>query len=414
MSSAFWKYFQKVLAWPLIRRPGPLQAIAGGTAHALDSVIDDVIYARKQFFPSLAEEDLVLEHGFGRGLQRKNGETPEKFRSRVIRAWHWHMLGGKTQGLPQILRYYGFDVTAIDNVRQWQPSRWSDFQVRLAQPVTQEEQTALLNSLDLLIWIINEYKPARSVLARVYTTTYNWEPSIWSETAWSYGFWSTFSGVPYDVQGMDGLVVSLGMQRGLQSCDAYGAAARVGLAIESSTGFLAPYVDRPIWSRSFWSDVYPQSHGFTFSSLLQLLMLRELPPFRIVVKGIARDEAVWSWPSDGGDTGGAIALHASGTWGDINSVYGLRPRAMSFTGTRWGDTWGADPEREELELLERYQETEGLTVNPVKPSSPVISGQSIIPVMPSAPVWVREWTGTWDSRPWLIPAAETAIRSEPK
>ena len=213
---------------------------------------------------------------------------------------------------------------------------------------------------------------------------------------------------------MDGLVVSLGMQRGLQSCDAYGAAARVGLAIESSTGFLAPYVDRPIWSRSFWSDIYPQSHGFTFSSLLQLLMLRELPPFRIVVKGIARDEAVWSWPSDGGDTGGAIALHASGTWGDINSVYGLRPRAMSFTGTRWGDTWGADPEREELELLERYQETEGLTVNPVKPSSPVISGQSIIPVMPSAPVWVREWTGTWDSRPWLIPAAETAIRSEPK
>ena len=213
MSSEFWKYFQKVLAWPLIRRPGPLQAIAEGTAHALDSVIDDVIYARKQFFPSLAEEDLVLEHGFGRGLQRKNGETPEKFRSRAIRAWHWHMLGGKSQGLPQILRYYGFDVTAIDNVRQWQPSRWSDFQVRLAQPVTQEEQTALLNSLDLLIWIINEYKPARSVLARVYTTTYNWEPSIWSETAWSYGFWSTFSGVPYDVQGMDGLVVSLGMQR---------------------------------------------------------------------------------------------------------------------------------------------------------------------------------------------------------
>lgn len=139
MSSEFWKYFKDVLGWPLIRRPGPLQAIAEGAAHALDSVIDDVIYARKQFFPSLAEEDLVLEHGFGRGLQRKNGETPEEFRSRVAQAWHWHMLGGKTEGLPQILGYYGFDVLGIDNLRRWQPSRWSDFQVRLAQPVTQEE-----------------------------------------------------------------------------------------------------------------------------------------------------------------------------------------------------------------------------------------------------------------------------------
>ena len=211
---------------------------------------------------------------------------------------------------------------------------------------------------------------------------------------------------------MDGLVVSLGMQRGLQSCSAYDSDARAGLAIESRTGFLTPYVDRPIWSRSLWSDVYPQSHGFTFSSLLQLLMLRELSPFRIFVKGTAKDEAVWSWPSDGGDTGDAIELHASGTWGDINSVYGLRPRAVSFTGIRWGDAWGADPEREELEIFERTQEAERLTATPVQPASPGTSGQSIIPVMPSAPVWVREWTGTWDSRPWLIPASEISIRSE--
>ena len=152
--SEFWKYFHDVLAWPLIHAPGPLQAVVNGAALAMDTVRDDIVYFRHQWFPSSCEPELVADHGKSRGLVRHAKETPEQFRQRVVHAYAWHLLAGKTEGVPQILRFYGFDALRIDNLRQWQPSRWAEFQLGLATPTTQADQKLLLDDLEVLIWLV--------------------------------------------------------------------------------------------------------------------------------------------------------------------------------------------------------------------------------------------------------------------
>ena len=175
------------------------------------------MYFRRQWFPELCEADLVPDFGTGRGLVRHPKETAEQFRARVVGAFRWHRLGGKTEGLPEILKFYGFDALTVENLRIFQPSRWAEFQLGLRTPATQAEQDALLADLDTLLWLVNEYKPARSVLARVYTDTYDRVPTVWSggpisEQGWSNGFWSLFSGVTWPGDGGD-IVVSFGMVR---------------------------------------------------------------------------------------------------------------------------------------------------------------------------------------------------------
>ena len=204
--SEFWRYFHDRLAWPLIHAPGPLAGLVRGLALSLDSARDDSVYFRRQWFPKLCEAELVPDFGKSRGLVRHPKESAEAFRSRVVNAWRWHQLGGRTEGLPEILRFYGFEALRLESLRRYQPSRWAEFQIGLKTPATQAEQDALLADLDTLLWLVNEYKPARSLLARVYTDTYDRVPTVWSggpveEQGWSNGF-VRFAGVLWP--GQDG------------------------------------------------------------------------------------------------------------------------------------------------------------------------------------------------------------------
>ena len=246
--SEFWKYFRDALSWGLIQSPGPLQAVVRGAALALDQLRDDVVYFRHQWFPALCTPELVAAHGESRGIIRHPKESAEQYRQRVVHAYRWHLLGGKTEGLPEILKFYGFNALLVESLRRYQPSRWAEFQIGLKTPVTQEAQEALLADLDTLIWLVKEYKPARSVLARLYTDTYNRLPTVWSEgPEWSGGFWSHFSGVPFP-SNADKLIVSFGIAFRAQA-ERYNLTG-AGLGIECTTGILAPYIDRPVWSRS--------------------------------------------------------------------------------------------------------------------------------------------------------------------
>lgn len=176
--SEFWKYFHDILAWPLIHAPGPLQGLVRGMAHALDETRDDVVYFRRQWFPALCEPGLVSAFGASRGLVRSPVESDAQFRTRVVNAWRWHMLGGKQQGLPEILAAYGYHVEAIENMRQFAPTRWAEFMVRLETPPHYADQQAQLDSLAHLVWLIQEYKPARSFFFRIYNDTNDRRPII--------------------------------------------------------------------------------------------------------------------------------------------------------------------------------------------------------------------------------------------
>lgn len=437
--SEFWKYFHDRLAWPLIHAPGPLSGLVRGLGLALDSARDDIMYFRRQWFPEQCETALVPGFGASRGLVRHPRESAEQFRARVVNAWRWHLLGGKAQGLPEILKFYGFDTLTVENLRSYQPSRWAEFQLGLKTPATQTEQEALLADLDTLLWLVNEYKPARSVLARIYTDTYNHAPTVWSggpvdEQGWSNGFWSRFSGVTWPGEGGD-ILVSFGMNYRCQS-EQYNETG-AGLGVESRTGILAPYIDRPVWSRSAWSDVFPRNHGFTIGEILSLHWCvrttssypwrgawnarlwqeaatwdRVLPLWSFRWRSWARVEAVFSWPGDGKEPGDLVKVHGDGTWGDVNACYG-RPRAVIYQGTRWGDAWGANPGRQELEILERRQDKDGLCAPPVNPGIPQTAGHARA-TCASAPLHERGWRGPWSDRCWLAercPVVFAALRS---
>lgn len=436
MSSEFWRYFRDILLWPLIHNPGPLSALVQGQAHSLDAARDDIVYFRKQWFPAQSEDSLIPGYGTSRGLIRHPRENAEQFRTRVVNAWNWHILGGKVAGLPEILRFYGFEVLQIESLRDFQPSRWAEFQIGLKIPTSQKEQEALLADLDALIWLVNEYKPARSILARIYTDTHNLNPAVWSGEksahGWSQGFWSRFSGVDHESPDNPGVVVSFGMAHRFQS-EIYNVTG-VGLGIEALTGFLAPYLDHAVWSRSRWSESYPRNHGFTVGEIVSLHWCvrtseswpwhgnwdqrpwqksatwdRILPKWTMRKRDRAKVEAVFSWPGDGGEPGQPVKLHGNGTYGDINACYG-RPKATIYQGTRWGDAWGADVGRQEMEILERWRHEKLFTTPAVNPTTPQSVGLSL-QVSNTAPLRRRGWNGGWGKRRWIADLCPVRVLS---
>lgn len=174
----FWAYFADTLHWPLAHVPGPLQALLRGLGAHMDTSRDDMAYVRAQFFPSLCEGGILPLHGDSRGIIRHQSETDAQFRARVSHAWRWHMLGGKTLGLPEILAFYGYPVARIENTADTIPARWAEFQLELREPASQIEQDLILHQMDTLLWLTNEYKPARSRLARIYHAGYDVRPLI--------------------------------------------------------------------------------------------------------------------------------------------------------------------------------------------------------------------------------------------
>lgn len=67
------------------------------------------------------------------------------------------------------------------------------------------------------------------------------------------------------------LIVSFGSRRGFQA-EAYARPDLVaGLGSRTRHGMLAPYLDRDVWGRTQWSDVWPQNHGFTSGQIYSLL-----------------------------------------------------------------------------------------------------------------------------------------------
>lgn len=270
--SEFWKYFKDTLRWPLIHKPGPLAALLKGKAHALDETRDDILHFRRQWFPEHCEEGLVSAFGNSRRIIRHPRESAAQFRQRVVKAYAWHLLGGKVEGLPQILEFYGLEAPEIINLRRILPSKWATFQLAFKTTQNSQEQAELLANLDLIIWLVNEYKPARSLLFRVYTDNFNMEPGVWSgplpRCSWSNAWWSHFSGAEYPDPGnpQGGVLVSLGLIHRFQSEAYLPGPDLAAIWQERHNAFLLK--KRALaWSATRWSEKFPSRRGF-FGAML--------------------------------------------------------------------------------------------------------------------------------------------------
>lgn len=193
MASPFWQYFHDKLNWPAIFRPGPISALAKGLALYMDDVREDILWLRRQWNPATADDERIAAYGASRGILRTRYDTDESYRLRVVNAFAWHKLGGKVQGLVRILAENGFAgavIESVNDVRRHDAALmhngaatynaglcWAQFDVRLVEI---PEQGLNADILAWFRWLVNEYKPARSILRAM-----SWRTSLEDETAFT-------------------------------------------------------------------------------------------------------------------------------------------------------------------------------------------------------------------------------------
>lgn len=175
--SRFWRYFHEKLNWPLIFRPGPISALVRGLALYMDDVREDILWLRDQWNPQTADESLIAAYGESRGILRNRYDTDESYRLRVVNAYAWHKLGGKVSGLVRILAENGFHgavIESVNDVRRHDAALmhngratynaglcWAQFDVKFVEIPESGLNSDIANWFR---WLVNEYKPARSIL----------------------------------------------------------------------------------------------------------------------------------------------------------------------------------------------------------------------------------------------------------
>ena len=157
-----WTYFRDTLGWNLIRlTKSALSLLGEGGGNALDDTREAILWLRKQFLPETSDAAYLPNYATSRSITRHPSESDAQFKLRVVRAWYWHYLGGKQAGLPKILALYGYGAATIQNWRDVNVSQWAEFWCDLLPPT---DVALLLADLRLIVWVLNEYKPARSKL----------------------------------------------------------------------------------------------------------------------------------------------------------------------------------------------------------------------------------------------------------
>lgn len=156
----FFQYFKDYLAFPFIQNKNALAVIVKGLALTMDNVKNDILAMRDQFVVPEADDSLISNYGVSRGIPRIRFDNDKQYRTRVEKALAWHKLGGKNQGLVQILAEYGYPNGEIQNLRHTDPARWATFNINLLDPGESLDQ----EKVNAIYEIANMYKPARSKL----------------------------------------------------------------------------------------------------------------------------------------------------------------------------------------------------------------------------------------------------------
>jgi hypothetical protein len=161
--SPFWRYFRDTLALSFLAVPGALAVLAHGLARHMDTVRRDIKWVGEQFVPPRAESDHIPLHGVSRGVPRTRFDKSDRYRVRVEQAASWHELGGKTEGLPQIIKEYGYADAVVYDVRQDDPARWATFDLLTVNPPSDFSQ----KDVEAAFTLAKQYKPARSVIRKI-------------------------------------------------------------------------------------------------------------------------------------------------------------------------------------------------------------------------------------------------------
>lgn len=364
---------------------------------------------------------------------RDAAKTNEQLRAFVLDSIPWHRIKGTPEAMRRALALHGYTAEIEED---GEGEHWAAYQLHF-------EDIPTAADLIKISAICADVEPARCRLWRVYVPEYDLRPFLWSGglgtsrnaslRGWSEGLWSAYTGRELaDISGESdgqGLIASFGRRLCLLSEPFAAADMAVGVGREEGRGILCPYIDRPIWSHFTWSDAdFPPMTGVTIGQLTLLSWAvwcqntgetslrpdRVLSPWTISSSSVPRVVAVWSWPSDGGELGDDVAVHASGTWGDVNFTYGRTPgMTAEYDAVYWGDIWGTATTLRTEVILSRSQDgietsIAGPVVDGAETAASVAGG-----VAAQTGEKARAWSGTWsDARRWLIDDAFVSVTAE--
>ncbi len=201
---------------------------------------------------------------------------------------------------------------------------------------------------------------------------------------------------------------------------------------------LIPYIDRPFWGRTRWSDALPRRHGFSGASAfgtvsgqrreepagwtgrwsdapwrVTLGWERTQPAWRMFPSHWARSQAAWGW-TDAGPDNGPNGGGRDGVWGDINSNYGVPCAVLTGKPPRWSEgRWSdAAPGRTVVRIRQQCRDSLSLTAARVCGDLTTGASPGATHAASSPRIRCRDWRGPWDGRPWnlwLPPARVTGV-----
>lgn len=142
---------------PILKK-GPLRAIVKGGEKNLEKAVSEIDFLRDQFFPQSAEPELIKEFGRSRGIVQWPVETMEEYEIRVFMAYTFWKKGENPAGLKEIINAFGYKDTKINEHHDYSFS----LELKLGESIPQT---------GFLLKLLNEVKPARSILNEVITKT---------------------------------------------------------------------------------------------------------------------------------------------------------------------------------------------------------------------------------------------------
>lgn len=378
---------------------------------------------------------------------RETATTREQLAAMVRNSIPWHRIKGTPASIKAALSLFGYSGITIEE--DGEGDYWAVYQLGLSEITG-------LDDVRRIVTICREMQPVRCRLWRMYTPEYDFRPGVWSgplpTCAWSGCWWSNYSGV--EVPGIPGLddehdlIVSFGSGRGVLVQPYCRADAGVGYSLALLHSWKARYLDFPAWSGSFYGDVFPRNHGFTFAHLYSftwampvyerhrwtgpwdkrrwrgrlLRVDRDLQPWRFSVRGHALSEGVWSGLEPGyrptfspDPAHGRVLDDTPGASSALNACWGHAPVAELLPDPQiWGESaWSEDALAPDYRgLLEIVPYMRGEAVEPVRPSHPRMA---ITATHASAnrPLYNQRWTGAWDKRRWRGHCGFFNLTSEP-
>ncbi len=328
---------------------------------------------------------------------REVAQTDAELAGMVRNSIPWHRIKGTPAGIRNALELFGYRGLRIEE--DGTGEMWATWQLGLSEVPD-------MDTVRRVVAVCREMQPARCRLWRMYTDLYDWRPGIWSggapEHAWSECWWSWYSGTEIpNIPGVDdehGLIVSFGRRDACQA-EMYSSGLGAGIAFGDILASLIPYIDRPVWSRSIWSELYPMNTGFIIGELLSLLAAerifaryfwtgpwddrlwqetlgwdRRLPPWSMAWREWAKAQAVWSWPAPPlhkAVHGARPPFGRDGVYGEINANYSLPHVAIMGPAPRWSEMlWSDDKARIEIiRILEQFHRITSCGALPLNPYS---------------------------------------------